>query len=144
MNISNDNVSFRGGLITPNDPEEAYQYHLCNLKLSSSAGVVVKGLKETIRVIKSGKAKTVYLAEDCEREDYKRVINEFCLFYKVNLVLIKQWTDLRDIVIGGIPSETIIENARKKGKIPKISPKCYCAAIVEQGDVNKLLYELKI
>lgn len=114
-------------------PRESDDYtsYMTKLKQAAIGGVVVKGLKETLKAIESDKAEVVFLAQDCELEDYKKLIIDYCNIHSKTLVDVKAWTELRDILIDGIPSSMVLENARKKGKVAKISPKCYSAAIVE-------------
>jgi hypothetical protein len=121
--------------------KKANEDHLAKLKIATVNGIVVKGIKETLRVIKSQKAKSVFIAKN-GMENYKNVIRDYCALYlKDSLFEVDDWLELRDIVIGGVPSQIIKEKALSNGKTAKITPKCYCAAIVEYGDLNKLLFK---
>ncbi len=121
MSISNDNLP----------PHfEKYSEQMTKLKYAAATGTVVKGLKETLRAIESGKAKIVYCAKN-ENEDYMNLIQKFSEIYKIELVMVSDWLELRDNIFKTKPSNLIIEEARRQGKIPKITPKCFCAAIIE-------------
>jgi hypothetical protein len=114
---------------------------LIKLKKASLKGNVVKGLKETIRLIESGRAKTVFCAKSDDNENYLNVIKQICLLYKIELIELDDWLILRDILINTTPSEEVKAKARRLGKEAKIKPKCNCAAIIEKEKklVNKLI-----
>jgi len=121
MSISNDNFTRHN---------EKYTEQMTKLKYAAGTGAVVKGLKETLRTIESGKAKIVYCAKN-ENEDYMNLIQKFSEIYKKELVIVGDWLELRDILFKTKPSYLIIEEAKRQGIIPKINPKCFCAAIIE-------------
>jgi ribosomal protein L7Ae-like RNA K-turn-binding protein len=145
MNVSNDAISENEKVNTnrPPDPLEIYKMNLIQLKQASIAGVVVKGLKETLKAIESQKAKLVFIAVDNELEDYKKILTDFCSLYKKPLIEVNEWKELRDLLMDEIPSKILINRAKKKGKIAKITPKCYCAAIIENGDINSYIQSLE-
>lgn len=108
--------------------------NILQLKIAALNGIVVKGLKETLKSIESQKAKVVYLALDCELEDYTRIVKEYCTLFKRNLVEVQNWMELRNILMNKPPSSYLELKAKRNGKIAKIGPKCYCAAILDYGD----------
>lgn len=108
--------------------ESKFDMILLPLKEAFLKGNVVKGLKETLKAIETNRAKIVYLAKDCELDNYKKLITDSCSVYNISLIEVGDWTLLRDILMPGDTSKEIIENAKRKGKIAKINPKCYCAA----------------
>lgn len=130
------------GTMNQEEKDLAYKAEIMKLKYASHCGVVVKGIKETLRAIKSQKAKVVYLASFCEVRDYKEIIEEYCELFKVKMIMVNDWKEIRDAVIEGLPSEILIEKARSKGRIPKITPKCYSAAIINYGDISYKIYEI--
>jgi ribosomal protein L30E len=121
--------------------EEEYRIKLNKLKFAAKCGSVCKGLKETIRAIKSNKAKSVYLASDCVQVDYKKLIVDLCELYKVEFFEMKDWLEIRDNVMDCIPSHILIEKARKNGSRAKITPKCHVAAILRYGDIDRKVQE---
>ena len=102
------------------------------LKQANLNGGVVKGFKETIKAIESGKAKLVFLAKDCENMEYYSIIRELKTIFSFELQEIDTWVELRDILGLGIPSDILIDKKKKLGKEPKIRPKCHCAAIISE------------
>ncbi len=142
MNLTEDDTELEKTRIYNKDEREAYKKNMNILRQASLCGSVVKGLKETIKAIESHKAKVVYLANECELEDYKKVIREFCGLFMTKLIIVNDWRELRDILIKGIPSSILEENAIKKGKTLRLTPKCYSAAILEFGDINNLNTDL--
>ncbi len=117
---------------------------LKRLRYARECGMVVKGLKETIRAIKSGKAKEVYVSKDPKIKDYIALIKEYCNFFKINCTQIDNWMDIRDAVIYDEPSTIIIERARIRGVTPIIRPKCNSAAIISWGNINEKIADTKI
>lgn len=109
------------------------------LKKAVLVGNVVKGIKETIKAIEHNNCNVVYLATDCEDLTYKKCIKDFCEMYLVKLVEKYNNLQIRDAVMIGDSSYNIIKTANYKGKQPRIMPKCYCAAILEDGNLNKTL-----
>jgi ribosomal protein L7Ae-like RNA K-turn-binding protein len=116
-------------------PQEKYSEQMARLKYAASTGIVVKGLKETLRAIESGKAKIVYCAKN-DNENYMSLIQKFSEIYKTECLVVDNWLELRDTLFQTKPSFQIIEEARRQGKIPKINPKCYCAAIIDTGEMD--------
>ena len=95
---------------------------------------VIKGIAETIKALESGKVQMVFLAEDCDNDQYKETVIALANQYNVKVIDIPTWIELKDFCKLGMQSSTIIKIAEDKGKEPKIKPRCSCAAIVEWGD----------
>jgi ribosomal protein L7Ae-like RNA K-turn-binding protein len=100
------------------------------LKHANLVGGVVKGFREVIKAIESGKAKLVFLAKDCENLEYYNIIKELKTIFSFELQEIENWIELRDLLGLGMPSEIIIEKKKKLGKEPKIRPKCHSAVVI--------------
>jgi ribosomal protein L7Ae-like RNA K-turn-binding protein len=122
--------------------DDVYISSLNKLKFAAKCGSVSKGLKETLRAIKSQKAKLVYLAVDCDLPDYKKVIEESCDLFKVKIFEVNDWKEIRDCVMDCVPSGIIFEKARRNGVKAKIKPKCYVAAILRFGDIEKKIQDM--
>jgi len=71
------------------------------------------------------------------------LVSEHAKIFNIPIVIVKDWRDIRDAVMNGEPSYISIEKARKVGKVEKISPKCYCAAIIEYGDIKNKILEIR-
>lgn len=56
------------------------------LKQINLAGRVAKGFNCVIKAIIKGKAKLVFLADDCDNKEYKALITGLCKTYNVKLV----------------------------------------------------------
>ena len=104
------------------------------LKISLCHGGVLKGIAETVKALEQGKAKVVFLADDCDKDDYKNLIKALCSQNKVPVVEIPEWVSLKDFCKLGMNSETIKQIAEEKGKDAKIKPRCSSAVIVEWGE----------
>ena len=68
-------------------PADVFQNGLSQINLS---GKVAKGCNCTIKAILKGKAKIVFLADDCDKSDYKAVITGLAKKHNVPLVNIPQ------------------------------------------------------
>ncbi len=97
-------------------------------------GGVVKGVAETLKALEAGKAKIVFLAEDCDNQQYKDTVTTLASNSGVPLVEVPTWIELKDFCKLGLDSTTIQKIAEEKGKEAKIKPKCSCAAIIEWGE----------
>jgi len=104
------------------------------LAISLHHGGVVKGIAETLKALEAGKAKVVFLAEDCDNDQYKETIVALAKSYNIPLVEIPTWIELKDFCKLGLESAKIIEVAQQKGKEAKIKPRCSSAAIVDWGE----------
>lgn len=118
---------------------EEYEEHMLQLKKASLAGVIVRGIKETIKSLEANKCKKVYLTNEAEDDNYKRCIKEYCELYQVPLIEVPEKYLIRDTIMLGIHSSLIIREALSKGKIPKIMPNCHVAAIIQYGNVTEKL-----
>ena len=91
---------------------------------------VVKGVAETIKALEAGKVKIVFLAGDCDNTQYTETLEAIANQYKVRVVSIPTWIELRDFCKLGMLSTNIIKIAEEKGKEAKIKPRCSSAAII--------------
>jgi ribosomal protein L7Ae-like RNA K-turn-binding protein len=97
-------------------------------------GGVVKGVAETLKSLESGRAKVVFLADDCDNEQYKSTVRALAEQNRVPVVEIPSWVELKDYCKLGLDSQTIQKIAEEKGKEAKIKPRCSAAAIVDWGE----------
>jgi small subunit ribosomal protein S12e len=104
------------------------------LAISLHHGGVVKGIAETLKALEAGKAKVVFIAEDCDNEQYKDTVRALSGQQNVPVVDIPTWVELKDFCKLGLLSSTIIKIAEEKGKEPKIKPRCSAAAIIDWGE----------
>jgi len=104
------------------------------LGISLCHGGVAKGVAETLKALESGKAKVVFIAEDCDNEQLKSTIRALAEQSGVPVVEVPTWVELKDFCKLGMLSSTIIKIAEEKGKEPKIKPKCSSAVIVDWGE----------
>lgn len=103
------------------------------LGIANHSGIVVKGIAETLKALESRKAQLVFLAEDCDNEQYKDTINALAAEAGVSVVEVPTWVELKDFCGLGLPSENIVKAAEEKGKEAKIKPRCSSAAIIDYG-----------
>jgi ribosomal protein L7Ae-like RNA K-turn-binding protein len=115
---------------------EKYEEEILTLKKAVLAGVVSKGIKETLKNLEANKCKKVYLSVEADDDTYKKCVKEYCELYGVPVVEVNEKYLIRDTVLIGKPSEIIINEARVKGKTPKVMPNCYVAGIIDYGNVN--------
>ena len=104
------------------------------LAIALTRGAVVKGLAEVLKALEAGKVKMIFLAEDCDNEQYKTTLNALAAQFKVPVVQVETWESLKDYCKLGLPSATIKKVAEEKGKEAKIKPKCSSCAIIEWGE----------
>lgn len=64
------------------------------LRQINLSGRVAKGLTCTVKAIIKGKARIVFLADDCENKDYKALITGLCKKHSVQLVSVPQRSSL--------------------------------------------------
>ena len=107
------------------------------LKIALTRGSVVKGISEVLKALEAQKVKVVFLAEDCDSDQYKNTLNALAKEFKVSVLTIDSWEKLKDFCNLGLPSNIIRENAEKKGKEGKIKPKCSSCAILDWGEESK-------
>lgn len=107
------------------------------LEIALTRGLVVKGIAEVLKALEAQKVQMIFLAEDCDNEDYKNIITALAKEFKVPIVTVGGWVELKDACKLGLPSAKIEEIASKKGKEPKIKPRCSSCAIIDWGDSNE-------
>ncbi|KAF0972183.1 hypothetical protein FDP41_009479 [Naegleria fowleri] len=56
------------------------------LKTASANRAVARGLREVCRTLAKDKAQLCVLADDCDKDQYKKLIKAFCAFKKVDLL----------------------------------------------------------
>ena len=114
------------------------------LKVALTRGTVVKGISEVLKALEAQKVKVIFLAENCDNDQYKKTIQVLAKEHKVPIISIDTWENLKDYCRLGLLSSTIKEIAEKKGKEAKIKPRCSSAAILDWGedtDAKKYLEE---
>ena len=104
------------------------------LKIALTRGSVVKGISEVLKALEAQKVKIVFLAEDCDNEEYKTTIKALAKEFKVPVLDVDSWEKLKDFCRLGLLSSTIKEIAEKKGKEGKIKPRCSSCAILDWGE----------
>lgn len=91
---------------------------LDKLKAAANNGHIVKGIKETLKMLVEKKVEEVFLCDNDISDKYSKTLKEYCSNYLgKEPIEIKDFLILRDIVM----------NKKFKGK----GPKCYCAAIIK-------------
>ena len=107
---------------------------------------VLKGIAETIKALENQKVQLIFLAEDCDNDQYKTTLSALAKQYGVKIIDVETWEQLKDFCQLGLQSSTIRKVAEEKGKEPKIKPRCSCASIIDFGDehaeAKKFLLEL--
>ena len=114
------------------------------LSVALTRGTVVKGISEVLKALEAQKVKVVFLAENCDNDQYKQTVEALAKEHKVPLIKVDTWENLKDYCKLGLLSSTIKEVAEKKGKEGKIKPRCSSAAILDWGedtDAKKYLEE---
>ena len=114
------------------------------LKVALTRGTVVKGISEVLKALEAQKVKVVFLAENCDNDQYKQTITALAKERKVPVLTVDTWENLKDYCRLGLLSSTIKEIDKKKGKEGKIKPRCSSAAILDWGeetDAKKYLEE---
>jgi ribosomal protein L7Ae-like RNA K-turn-binding protein len=104
------------------------------LGIADHHGGVVKGLAETLKALESQKAKIVFLADDCDNEQFKNTVRALSQQTGIPVVDVATWVELKDACKLGLPSATIQKIAEEKGKEPKMKPRCSVATIIEWGE----------
>ena len=126
---------------TPLNTETAIQKVL---KVALTRGAVVKGISEVLKALEAQKVKVIFLADNCDNDQYKQTITALAKEKKVPIITVDTWENLKDYCRLGLLSSTIKEIAEKKGKEAKIKPRCSSAAILDWGeetDAKKYLEE---
>ena len=114
------------------------------LKVALTRGTVVKGISEVLKALEAKKVKVVFLADNCDNDQYKSTVIAVAKEHKVPIINIDTWENLKDYCRLGLLSSTIKEIAEKKNKEAKIKPRCSSAAILDWGeetDAKKYLEE---
>ena len=114
------------------------------LKVALTRGAVVKGISEVLKALEAQKVKVIFLADNCDNDQYKQTITALAKEKKVPVLSVDTWENLKDYCKLGLLSSTIKEIAEKKGKEGKIKPRCSSAAILDWGedtDAKKYLEE---
>ena len=104
------------------------------LKVALTRGAVVKGISEVLKALEAQKVKVVFIAENCDNDQYKETITALAKEKKVPVITVDTWENLKDYCHLGLLSSTIKEIAEKKGKEGKIKPRCSSAAILDWGE----------
>ncbi len=104
------------------------------LKIALTRGTVVKGISEVLKALEAQKVKIIFLAEDCDNDQYKQTIKALAKEFKVPVLTIDSWEKLKDFCRLGLLSSTIRELAEKKNKEAKIKPRCSSCAILDWGE----------
>ena len=84
------------------------------LKIALTRGSVVKGISEVLKALEAQKVKVVFLAEDCDNDQYKTTINALAKEVKAPVVKIDSWEKLKDFCRLGLLSSTIRETRKEK------------------------------
>ena len=98
---------------------------------------VLKGISETIKALENQKVQLIFLAEDCDSQQYKETLTALAAEHKVKIIEVGSWEELKDYCKLGLSSDKIRQIAEDKGKEPKIKPRCSCASIIDFGDEDK-------
>ena len=104
------------------------------LKIALTRGSVVKGISEVLKALEAQKVKIIFLAEDCDNDQYKQTIKALAKEFKVPVLDVDSWEKLKDFCRLGLLSSTIKEIAEKKNKEAKIKPRCSSCAILDWGE----------
>ena len=86
------------------------------LKVALTRGTVVKGISEVLKALEAQKVKVVFLAENCDNDQYKQTITALAKERKVPVLTVDTWENLKDYCRLGLLSSTIKEIAEKKRK----------------------------
>ena len=61
------------------------------LKIALTRGTVVKGISEVLKALEAQKVKIIFLAEDCDNDQYKQTIKALAKEFKVPVLTIDSW-----------------------------------------------------
>ena len=104
------------------------------LKIALTRGAVVKGISEVLKALEAQKVKVIFLADDCDNDQYKKTLNALAKEFKVPVLAVDTWEKLKDYCRLGLLSSTIRDVAAKKNKEAKIKPRCSSCAILDWGE----------
>jgi small subunit ribosomal protein S12e len=102
--------------------------------ISHHHGGLLKGVAETCKAIEAGKAKAIFIAEDCDNDQAKTLVTTLAKQNQVPVLEVPSWEELKDFCKLGLLSSTIKEVAEQKGKPAKIKPRCSFATIIDWGE----------
>ena len=97
------------------------------LKQINLSGNVAKGIKCTVKAILKGKARLVFLADDCENKDYKNLITGLCKKHNVKLEAVPQ----RESIGKALGLAHILADGTVKRQLG-----CGACAIIKYGSVE--------
>ena len=100
-------------------------------------GGVLKGVAETCKALEAGKAKVIFIAEDCDNEQAKTLVSTLAQQNGVPVLEVPTWEELKDYCKLGMLSSTVKEIAEQKGKPAKIKPRCSFATIIDWGEESE-------
>ena len=83
------------------------------LKVALTRGAVVKGISEVLKALEAQKVKVVFLADNCDNDQYKATILALAKEHKVPVLNVDTWENLKDYCRLGLLSSTIKEIAEK-------------------------------
>ena len=66
------------------------------LDKASTRGVLVKGIGEVCKALEAQKVKVIFLASDCDREDYKNTVRSLANLMKVPVIDVDKWEMLKE------------------------------------------------
>lgn len=104
------------------------------IQRSLNVNGILKGVSETLKALENNKVKLVFLADDCDDENYKNVVTLLCKEKRVPVIPVDTWENLKDYCRLGLNSNEIRKIAEDKGKDAKIKPRCSSASILDFGD----------
>ena len=64
------------------------------LKIALTRGSVVKGISEVLKALEAQKVKVIFLAEDCDNDQYKKTLNGLAKEFKVPVLGVDSWEKL--------------------------------------------------
>jgi hypothetical protein len=120
-----------------------YLYLMAFLNYQNDNGNVFNGIKETLRAIELKKAKLVYVAVDCEIQDYSDLIIKLCKINAIPYIKVLHWTNLRDVLFKGPIAAELEKAAKIKGKPVKITPKCNSAVVLFSKEEEDFMLKAK-
>ena len=97
-------------------------------------GCVVKGLNEVVKALEAKKVKWLFLADDCDEQNYRNLVTAMAKQNDVPIIGVESWISLKDNCKIGLNSEKIKQFAEAKGKEVKIKPRCSSCAIIDFGE----------
>jgi small subunit ribosomal protein S12e len=99
------------------------------LRQINLSGRVAKGFNCTVKAIIKGKAKIVILADDCDNNDYKRLITGLC---QKNHVKLQPFASKQDLALALGLVQLRANGSTREGKRPRV---CGACAVIKYGNV---------